>query len=113
MSECRRFTYTHDYTDDTTLTYTSTEDRSEIELTFTSEDPDIGTEILIYGSDQEVTMGCLMQELMDEIGAYLDDKETGINDPLYGEFYCGYTNTALYAFENILNELLRGGMNND
>ena len=39
--------YTHDYPADTRLEYTRTGDRSELKLSFSSEDPDMGTEEMV------------------------------------------------------------------
>lgn len=102
-------TYTHDYPNDTTLEYTEGEGRNELTLTFTSEDPDCGTEIMIFGGDD--CMEELMLELYTEISSFLDAKERrsfgGYVGATPASYYDEYTRTALYAFEAMLMQELR------
>ena len=101
--------YTHDYPNDTTLEYTESKGRNQIELTFTSEDPDAGTEYLIFGGNE--CMEELMLELYTEINQYLDSKEHrafgGYAGATPETYYDEYTRTALYAFEAMLMQELR------
>jgi len=89
-------TYSHDYPNDTRLEFTRDESRAQIELSFTSEDPDCGTETLVYGADEGATRTELIAELRADITAYLDSQ------PCADRYYDEYTRTALYAFEAIL-----------
>ena len=51
--------FTHDYTADTRLEFTRTGQRSELTLSFSSEDPDMGTEEMIYaGENGESIWAC-------------------------------------------------------
>ena len=104
-----RTTYYHDYPDDTTLEYTESNGRNQIELTFTSEDPDAGMEIMVYGGED--CMEELMLELYTEISSYLDSKEYrafgGYAGATPETYYDEYTRTALYAFEAMLMQELR------
>lgn len=104
-----RTTYTHDYPNDTTLEYTENKGRNQIELTFTSEDPDVGTEIMVYGGED--CMEELELELYTEINSYLDAKEHRSFGGYVGatpeSYYDEYTRTALYAFEAMLMQELR------
>ena len=104
-----RITYYHDYPDDTTLEYTENNGRNQIELTFTSEDPDAGTEIMVYGGED--CMEELMLELYTEINSYLDTYTHGKYSTYCGStpesYYEDYTRTALIAFEAVLAQELR------
>ena len=55
--------YTHDYPGDTVLEYTVTGSRAELKLSFSSEDPDMGTEEMIYGGDDSESMYELAADL--------------------------------------------------
>ena len=102
--------YSHDYTADTTLEYSRMRNRAELTLTFSSEDPDIGAEEMVYGGENRESMAELVSDLKNEITAYLDAADTASfydqqgmpveADVVYGE----YSRTALYAFEAILTQ---------
>ncbi len=102
--------YSHDYTADTTLEYSRMGNRAELTLTFSSEDPDIGAEEMVYGGENRESMAELVSDLKNEITAYLDAADTASfydqqgmpveADVVYGE----YSRTALYAFEAILTQ---------
>lgn len=102
-------TYYHDYPDDTTLEYTENNGRNQIELTFTSEDPDAGMEIMALGGND--CMEELELELYTEINSYLNAKEHrsfgGYAGATPESYYDEYTRTALYAFEAMLMQELR------
>lgn len=104
-----KLTYSHDYPDDTTMEFTSNNGRNQIEMTFTSEDPDAGTEIMVYGGED--CMEELMLEQYTEINSYLDSKEHrsfgGYAGATPESYYDEYTLTALYAFEAMLMQELR------
>ena len=102
--------YSHDYTADTTLEYSRMRNRAELTLTFSSEDPDMGAEEMVYGGENRESMAELVSDLKNEITAYLDAADTASfydqqgmpveADVVYGE----YSRTALYAFEAILTQ---------
>ena len=69
-------TYSHDHPNDTTLKYTRTDHRSELVLTFHSEDHDIGKEEMIYGSDRSETMADLIKELKSDLTSFLDAQDS-------------------------------------
>lgn len=105
--------YSHDYPDDTTLEFTRTDRHSELVLTFRSEDPDMGKEEMIYGSDRSEPMADLIADLKNDLTSYLDAQDTssfyqqqkglGPDEIQSEEDYLGeYSRTALYAFEAIL-----------
>ena len=68
--------YSHDHLDDTTLEFTRTEHRSELVLTFRSEDPDMGKEEMIFGSDRSEPMADLIADLKNDLTSYLDAQNT-------------------------------------
>ena len=102
--------YSHDYTADTTLEYSRMRNRAELMLTFSSEDPDMGAEEMVYGGENRESMAELVSDLKNEITAYLDAADTASfydqqgmpveADVVYGE----YSRAALYAFEAILTQ---------
>ena len=108
--EHRSFTYSHDYPNDTTMEYSRNHSAAELRMTFTSEDPDMGTEELHYYGQHGEPMEVLAQELRDEISSHLDQGEAHPRteaDSIHSiaDFYDDYSHTALYAFENMLNEV--------
>lgn len=102
--------YSHDYTADTTLEYTRQGERAELTLSFSSEDPDMGVEEMVYGGENRESMAELVSELKSEITGYLDAAETPPFQNRQGvpadtiDVYSEYSRTALYAFEAILSE---------
>jgi len=104
-----KLTYSHDYENDTTMEYTENNGRNELILTFTSEDPDAGTETMVYAGNACAEE--LMLELYTEINSYLDAKEhrffCGYAGATPESYYDEYTRTALYAFEAMLMQELR------
>jgi len=109
--ELQTVRYTHDYPNDTSLTYSRSGNESTLRLSFTSEDPDMGTEELLYHGENGESMQELVVDLLSEITGYLDAQDTssfhqqqgdGIHslDDMYNE----YSRTALYAFEGMLKE---------
>lgn len=102
--------YSHDYTADTTLEYNRQGDRAELTLSFSSEDPDMGVEEMIYGGENRESMAELVSDLKDEITGYLDAVDSSSFYEQQGlpaeasDAYGEYSRTALYAFEAILGE---------
>ena len=107
--------YTHEYPADTRLEYTRTGDRAELRLTFSSEDPDMGTEEMIYAGESGESMRELVADLYAELTGYLDAADSysfvqqqglseafGVHDEK--TYYDEYSRAALYAFEAILGE---------
>lgn len=62
--------YSHDYTADTTLEYNRQGDRAELTLSFSSEDPDMGVEEMVYGGESRESMAELVSDLKSEITGY-------------------------------------------
>lgn len=99
--------YSHDYNNDTCLTFNRNGSRSELSLTFDSEDPDMGTEELIYAGDNAESVFEMVPELHDEITAYLDSVECYDRSSYVDKYYSEYSRTALYAFEGILENVMK------
>ena len=98
------FHYSHDYPDDTKMTVSIREDgATQLTLSFTSEDPDMGTEEMIYAGYDDCPT--LTKELLEEMSAYLDDIEAYSRGGEKESFYNEYSRTALYAFEGLLKEV--------
>ncbi len=96
--------YTHDYENDTTYTFDHGDERSQITMTFTSEDSDYGTEELIYGGDG--TEQELRSDLLNEISEYLNKQEKNAEMPDYLKYYDeNFCRTSLIAFEGMLIHL--------
>lgn len=105
--------YSHDYANDTKLTFTQTADRAEIELNFTSEDPNYGTDTLVLGGDETCTMQELCEEELETISEFLDKTEDGNKRNIEGyDEIRDLSNTTLYAFEGILKKAINKGDDN-
>ena len=97
--------YSHDFPDDTKMIVETCKDGCiQLTLEFTSEDPDMGTETLIYAGNNSKWIE-LSRELQEEITDYLDVIDVPFYDPHNDsliELYSEYSKTALYAFEAML-----------
>lgn len=107
--------YSHDYPKDTHLTYTRTGKDVHLELTFQSEDPDMGTEEMVVNSDSGESFTEIVSDVRAELTDYLDRQDTssfyqqqgdspkdGIHD--LDDYYGEFSRTSLYAFEGALKE---------
>lgn len=107
--------YSHDYPKDTQLTYTRTGKNVHLELTFRSEDPDMGTEEMVVNSDGGESFADLVSETRAELTDYLNRQDTssfyeqqgdspknGIHD--LDDYYGEFSRTSLYAFEGAMME---------
>ena len=110
--------YSHDHSADTTLEYTLTGSRAELRLSFSSEDPDMGVEEMLYAGENGESMSELVADLRADLTAYLDDADTssfreqqGISPPdgihSRDDYFGEYSRTALYAFESVLRQTER------
>ena len=104
------FKYSHDYTDDTEIKYFRDNEGSHLECSFTSEDPDYGTETIYLNSDPAETLREMARDQMEEITAYLDATADGtrrVDDAPNAIVYDSYGNSTLYAVESALSNLLK------
>lgn len=101
------FYYSHDYPDDTKMTVSIREDgATQLVLSFTSEDPDMGTEEMIYAGNEHYRT--LVAELLEELSGHLDRVEFFKREGEWtkkDDYYDEYSRTALYAFEGLLKEV--------
>ena len=113
--EVIHFDYSHDYPNDTHLTYTRTGKEAHLEIAFQSEDPDMGTEEMIVNGDSGESFIELVGDARAELTDYLDRQDTssfyqqqgdspkdGIHD--LDDYYGEFSRTSLYAFENAMKE---------
>ncbi len=115
--------YTHDYPGDTKMEYIRTGERAELRLSFSSEDPDMGTEEMLYGGEKGESMIELAADLRADLTGYLDDadrssffQQQGLPQPdgihSHEDYLGEYSRTALYAFEGILQQTERESRQN-
>lgn len=99
--------FKHDYENDTTIEYVNTGLYSMLNCSFTSEDPNYGTDTLHYTAQPAVSMGQMAYEYVKKVTRYLDfidgDYENEIADlkKMFGD----YSNSTLYAIEKALHEI--------
>lgn len=101
------FLYGHDYKDDTKIEVSKSMDGIVIKLSFTSEDPDYGTETLELVDAESVTKIEAIRGLREKITAYLDEIDEK-HDPslcVGYDIFGDYMRTSLYAFENALKSI--------
>ena len=96
------YTYSHDHSNDTLIELVKCPGRTEIEIDFDMEDPNVGKEIAVYGTDEDVDFAVLAQEWLDEIIAYLDGDNTD------AEVYDEYTSNMHYCICNALRWFING-----
>ena len=98
------YTYNHDHINDTTIELVKCPGRTQIEIDFEMEDPNVGLEIAVYGTDDDVDFVTLAQEWLDEINAYLD------GDKSEADVYDDYTSNMWYCICNSLDWLINEKM---
>lgn len=102
-------TFTHDYENDTTVEYVNTGFYSMLNCSFTSEDPNYGTDTIHYKTNQVESMEELAFNMLCEIKDFLDYRNGSVDAPMcyvqndYGE----YSNSTLYAIEKALIEIAK------
>lgn len=103
--------FAHDYDFDTAIEYVNTGMYSMLNCSFTSEDPDYGTDTIHSDpANPPKSREQMAYEMMQEITAYLDATEDGVyrkNGAPYEKQYGDFSNSTLYAIEKALNELAR------
>ena len=107
--------YTHDYPDDTQLTYIREGKQVHLLLSFQSEDPDMGTEEMEYNSDGGESLSELLSDARAELTSFLDRHDTSSfyeqqgEHPLDGihsqdDYFGEFSRTSLYAFEAAMQQ---------
>ena len=101
--------FAHDYDFDTAIEYVNTGMYSMLNCSFTSEDPDYGTDTIHSDpANPPKPREQMAYEMAQEIKEYLDATEDGthrIYSAPYAGCYGGYSNSTLYAIEKALKEL--------
>lgn len=104
-------TYTHDYENDTVVTYWANNKESHMTASYTSEDPDYGTDSLEFNASPAEPLAKMARNWLEEFTEYLNSTNDGINRPgnaskelemVYGD----YSNSTLYAIENALRTIV-------
>ena len=99
--------FTNDYENDTTVEYVQTNTYTMLNCSFTSEDPDFGTETLNYKMLGDVSREKIAYKMLGEVESFLDWRDGKIDAPRtnpeidYGE----YSNSTLIAFETSLRKI--------
>ena len=94
--------FSHDYPDDTHLTYTRSGNNAHLVLSFQSEDPDMGTEEMEYNSDGGESFAELLSDARAELTSYLDRQDTSSFYEQQGVSPKEFSRTSLYAIENAM-----------
>lgn len=101
--------FTHCYDYDTTIEYVNTGLYSMLNCSFTSEDPDYGTDTLHWTSSKPVHIAQIAYEMKNRLSRYLNRTNDGTyrkaddsDNYLFGD----YSNSTLYAIEKALNEIV-------
>lgn len=109
-----RFSHSFDHDNDTELEFTTEGNTSTIIMRFTSEDPDYGTDEIVYNSEPASSFHGLAYDLLSEITDFLDATGDGIyrtddaiESVIAGRYWDDYSNSTLYAFEQLLHNLLK------
>lgn len=101
--------FAHDYDADTAIEYVNTGMYSMLNCSFTSEDPNYGTDTIhSHLANPPKPREQMAYEMAQEIAEYLDATEDGthrIYNAPYASCYGEYSNSTLYAIEKALKEL--------
>ena len=100
-----------DYENDTAIEYVNTGLYSSLNCSFTSEDPNCGTDTIRFNSEPAMNYMDMVREQLEEIKSYLDvtkdgyyrDFATAEENIVFGD----YSNSMLYAIEKALSEIER------
>ena len=103
--------YSHNMENDTRLVYSFDETQSHLDMSYTDEDPDYGTDHLEWNAEPVESLHEMATSYLEELTEYLDDTHDGIRRPgeasrelemVFGEF----SNSTLYAIENALRTIV-------
>ena len=103
-------TFKYCYDNDTTIEYVNTGLYSMLNCSFTSEDPDYGTDTIHYGvgSKSVRSMEKMAFDMMREVKDFLDYRDGVIERPLVCDIdYDDYSNLTLIAIEYALYEITK------
>ena len=103
--------YSHNRENDTRLVYSFDEHESHLDMYYTDEDEDYGTDHLEWNAEPVESLHDMATSYLEELTEYLDDTHDGIRRPgeasrelemVFGE----YSNSTLYAIENALRTIV-------
>lgn len=102
--------FKHDYENDTTIEYVNTGLYSMLNCSFTSEDPNYGTDTIHYTANLVESMEKLAYDMLYEVKDFLDYREGSVEAPRCDvqNDYGDYSNSTLYAIEKALHEIAEG-----
>lgn len=101
--------FKYSYENDTTVEYVNTGLYSMLNCSFTSEDPDYGTDTIHYTATPVESMEKMAYDMLQEVTDFLDYRDGSVEAPRcdvqndYGE----YSNSTLIAIEYALNEMIK------
>ena len=97
------------YENDTTIEYVNTGLYSMLNCSYTSEDPDYGTDTLHHTANPAKPMEELAYEMLQDVRKYLDWRD-GTDPECYAKhsfYYDGYSNSTLIAIEYALTDITK------
>lgn len=99
--------FKHDYENDTTIEYVNTGLYSMLNCSFTSEDPNYGTDTIHYTANLVESMEKLAYDMLYEVKDFLDYREGSVEAPRCDvqNDYGDYSNSTLYAIEKALHDI--------
>ena len=103
-------TFKYCYENDTTIEYVNTGLYSMLNCSFTSEDPDYGTDTIHYGAGSKSvrSMEKMAFDMLREVKDFLDYRDGVIERPLVCDIdYDDYSGSTLIAIEYALNEIVK------
>ena len=101
-------TYTFDYENDTSINYVNTGKYSMLNCSFTSEDPNYGTDTLHLTSNPALPMAKMAYEYVGKLNEYLNKMDHGFYRDVSAEerrMFGDYSNSTLYAIEKALYDI--------
>lgn len=98
------------YENDTTVEYVNTGLYSMLNCSYTSEDPDYGTDTIHFTANPAESMEQMAYEMLGEVKNYLDWRDGEIEAPRMDvqNDYEDYSNSTLIAIEYALSDLSKG-----
>jgi len=105
ISQC----FTSDYRDDTMIEYVETGSYSMLNCSYTSEDPDYGTDTIHFVSKVALSIETLAFMMLQEVSDFLDYREGKIPSSLACDVdYDEYGQSTLIAIEKALSSIVGG-----
>ena len=103
--------FDHDYSNDTTIEFVKSGLYTMLNCSFTSEDPNYGTETIHFSGEHDDSMKEVAYNMLREVSIYLDSEYSHNRDNIDKEIvknYENYCNSTLIAVERALQEITKG-----